>query len=136
MNNTLAKGAVAPLAVDKFQKEMQKIADELKIENELFDTAAEKLKKFNDEAKRLSEETEKLNREFDNQRQSISDTRDSEKRASERREWSTMSMDKLFMQKYYINQTWNRSKNQIGNIDDEISRLQKFYDLQTTNKGR
>ena len=136
MNNTLAKGAVAPLAVDKFQKEMQKIADELKIENELFDTAAEKLKKFNDEAKRLSEETEKLNREFDNQRQSISDTRDSEKRASERREWSTMSMDKLFMQKYYLNQTWNRSKNQIGNIDDEISRLQKFYDLQTTTKGR
>ena len=136
MNNTLAKGAVAPLAVDKFQKEMQKISDELKIENELFDTAAEKLKKFNDEAKRLSEETEKLNREFDNQRQSISDTRDSEKRASERREWSTMSMDKLFMQKYYLNQTWNRSKNQIGYIDDEISRLQKFYDLQTTNKGR
>lgn len=57
MNNTLAKGAVAPLAVDKFQKAMQKIADELNIENELFDTAAEKLKKFNDQAKQLAEET-------------------------------------------------------------------------------
>ena len=136
MNNTLAKGAVASLAVDKFQKEMQKIADELKIENELFDTAAEKLKKFNDEAKRLAEETEKLNREFDNQRQSTSDTRDSEKRASARREWSLMSMSDLVLQKSSLNQTWNRSKNQIGNIDDEISRLQKFYDLQTTNNGR
>lgn len=57
MNNTLAKGAVAPLAVDKFQKEMKKIADELNIETELFDTASEKLKKFNDQAKQLAEET-------------------------------------------------------------------------------
>ena len=136
MNNTLANGGVAPLAVDKFQKAMQKIADELNIETELFDTASEKLKKFNEETKRLAEETEKLNREFSNQKQSISDTRDSEKRASARREWSLMSMDKLFMQKYNINQTWNRSKNQIGYIDDEITRLQKFYDLQTTNEGR
>ena len=136
MNNTLAKGAVAPLAVDKFQKAMRKIADELNIENELFDTAAEKLKKFNDEAKILSEETEKLNREFSNQKQSISDTRDSEKRASARREWSLMSMSDLVLQKSSLNQIWNRSKNQIGNIDDEISRLQKFYDLQTTNNGR
>ena len=136
MNNTLAKGAVAPLAVDKFQKEMQKIADELKIENQLFDTAAEKLKKFNDEAKILAEETEKLNREFSNQKQYISDTRDSEKRASARREWSLMSMQDLLIQKSSLNKIWNSSKNQIGNIDDEISRLQKFYDLQTTNKGR
>lgn len=136
MNKSLAKGAVAPLAVDKFQKAMQKIADELNIENELFDTAAEKLKKFNDEAKILAEETEKLNREFSNQSQSISDTRDSEKRASARREWSLMSMSDLVLQKSSLNQIWNRSKNQIGNIDDEISRLQKFYDLQTTNKGR
>ena len=89
----------------------------------MFDTASEKMKKFNDETKRLSEEIEKLNREFDNQKQSISDTRNSEKRASERREWSSMSMDRLFMQKYNLNQTWNRSKNQIGYIDDEISRL-------------
>lgn len=136
MNNTLAKGAVAPLGVDKFQKAMQKISEQLNIENELFNTASEKMKKFNEETKRLAEETEKLNREFSNQKQSISDTRDSEKRASSRREWSLMSMDKLFMQKYNLNQTWNRSKNQIGYIDDEISRLQKFYDLQTTNKGR
>ena len=123
MNNTLANGGVAPLAVDKFQKEMQKIADELNIENELFDTASEKLKKFNDEAKRLSEEIEKLNREFDNQKQSISDTRDSEKRASSRREWSLMSMNDLILQKSGLNRIWNNSKSQIGSIDAEISRL-------------
>ena len=56
MNNTLANGGVAPLAVDKFQKEMQKIADELNTENELFDAASEKMKKFNEQAKQLAEE--------------------------------------------------------------------------------
>ena len=127
MNNTLAKGAVATLAVDKFQKEMQKIADELNIEQELYDTAAEKMKKLNDEVERLAEETDKLNKEFSNQKQSISDTRDSEKRASARRGWSTMSMGDLLIQKSGIDKIWNNSNSSISSIDAKISALQKEY---------
>ena len=106
---------------------MKKIADELNIEQELFDTASEKMKKLNDEVERLAEETDKLNKEFSNQKQSISDTRDSEARASARRGWSSMSMGDLLIQKSGIDKLWNNSNSSISSIDAKISALQKEY---------
>lgn len=113
MNKTLANGDVPLFGLDKFLKEMKKLSDELNIEQELFDTASEKMKKLNDEVEKLAEETEKLNREFSNQKQSISDTMDSEKRASARRGWDSMSMDNLILQKSGIDKIWNSSKSDI-----------------------
>lgn len=106
---------------------MKKIADELNIEQELFDTASEKMKKLNDEVERLAEETDKLNKEFSNQKQSISDTRDSEARASARRGWSSMAMGDLLIQKSGIDKLWNNSNSSISSIDAKISALQKEY---------
>ena len=127
MNNTLARGDVNLFSLDKFLKQMSKLANELNIEQQLFDTASEKMKKLNDEVERLAEETDKLNKEFSNQKQSISDTMDSEKRASARRGWSSMSMGDLLIQKSGIDKMWNNSNSSISNIDAKISALQKEY---------
>ena len=127
MNKTLAKGDVDLFGLDKFLKQMKKISDELNIEQQLFDTASEKMKKLNDEVERLAEDTDRLNREFSNQKQSISDTRDSERRASARRGWDAMSMNDLILQKSGIDKIWNSSKSDIQKIDAQISALQKEY---------
>ena len=127
MNKTLANGDVPLFGLDKFLKQMGKLANELNIEQQLFDTASEKMKKLNDEVERLAEETEKLNREFSNQKQSISDTRDSEKRAQARRGWDSMSMGDLLIQKSGIDKMWNNSNSSISSIDAKISALQKEY---------
>ena len=127
MNNTLAKGDVDLFGLDKFLKQMSKLANELNMEQELFDTASEKMKKLNDQVERLAEETDKLNKEFSNQKQSISDTRDSEKRASARRGWSSMSMGDLLIQRSGIDKIWNNSNSSISSIDAKISALQKEY---------
>ena len=127
MNKTLANGDVNLFSLNKFLKQMEKLSNELKIEQQLFDTASEKMKKLNDEVEKLAEETDKLNKEFSNQKQSISYTRDSEKRASARRGWSSMSMGDLLIQKSGIDKMLNNSNSSISSIDAKISALQKEY---------
>ena len=137
MNKTLADGDVPLFGLDKFLKQMGKLANELNIEQQLFDTASEKMKKLNDEVERLAEETDRLNREFSNQKQSISDTRDSEKRAQARRGWDQMSMNDLLLQKSGIDKMWNSSNSSISSIDAKISALQKEYqDSDYTNEDK
>lgn len=70
MNDSLSRGEVAVLGIDKFIKEMQQVAHEVDIEQGLFDKASSKMKQLNDETKRLAEETERLGKEYSRQSQS------------------------------------------------------------------
>lgn len=135
INDQIARGDVGRNIGDLKQK-MAEIAAEMSAEQEIYDLSSKKMEEAAEAAKKLAEETENLNKAFEKQQQSYQDTLQKEARDEQRRTWKYGNINDIIKDKAAINAEFNKAREAIQAIDQEIARLKEFYSLQTSNEGR